>query len=196
MLNLTGGTWSQVAASLPSFSVTDFRLSPGATFVRALGGDGSVATPYRITDIYGLQGLASTSLAGSRFVLANDINASSSALEQRHRLSIGSLANPFTGRFDGQGHRISGLAINRPGSTYSGLFGYNAGYVGNLNLVGGSVAGGSYTGALVATTPPPGWSSGSAATPPSPARATSAPWSAPTPGPSASPWPRVVPAAA
>lgn len=151
VLNLTGGTWSQVAASLPSFSVTDFRLSPGATFVRALGGDGSVATPYRITDIYGLQGLASTSLAGSRFVLANDINASSSALWNSGTgfLSIGSLANPFTGRLDGQGHRISGLAINRPGSTYSGLFGYNAGYVGNLNLVGGSVAGGSYTGALV-----------------------------------------------
>lgn len=152
VLNLTGGTWSQVAASLPSFSVTDFRLSPGATFVRALGGDGSLATPYRITDVYGLQGLASTSLAGSRFVLANDINASSSALWNSGTgfLSIGSLANPFTGRFDGQGHRISGLAINRPGSTYSGLFGYNAGYVGNLNLVGGSVAGGTYTGALVA----------------------------------------------
>ncbi|GBG03174.1 hypothetical protein AZSI13_25010 [Azospira sp. I13] len=151
VLNFTGGTWSQVAASLPSFSVTDFRLGPAATFVRALGGDGSAATPYRISDIYGLQGLASTSLAGSRFVLANDINASSSALWNSGAgfLSIGSLANPFTGRLDGQGHRIGGLAINRPGSTYSGLFGYNAGYVGNLNLVGGSLAGGSYTGALV-----------------------------------------------
>ncbi|MGE8504959.1 MAG: filamentous hemagglutinin N-terminal domain-containing protein [Pseudomonas sp.] len=151
VLNLTGGTWSQVAASLPSFSVTDFRLSPGATFVRALGGDGSVATPYRITDVYGLQGLASTSLAGSRFVLANDIDASSSTLWNNGSgfLSIGSLANPFTGRFDGQGHRISGLAINRPGSTYSGLFGYNTGYIGNLSLLGGSVAGGTYAGALV-----------------------------------------------
>lgn len=152
VLNLTGGTWNQVAASLPGFNVTDFRLSPSATFIRALAGDGSVATPYRIADVYGLQGLASNSLAGSRFVLANDINASSSALWNSGTgfLSIGSLANPFTGRFDGQGHRISGLAINRPGSTYSGLFGYNAGYVGNLNLVGGSVAGGTYTGALVA----------------------------------------------
>lgn len=151
VLNITGGTWRQVTTSLPSFSVTDFRLSPGATFVRALGGDGSLATPYRITDVYGLQGLASTSLAGSHFVLANDINASSSALWNSGTgfLSISNLANPFTGRLDGQGHRISGLAINRPGSTYSGLFGYNAGYVGNLNLVGGSVAGGSYTGALV-----------------------------------------------
>ena len=151
VLNFTAGTWRQVAANLPSFSVADFRLSPGATFMRALGGDGSVATPYRIADAYGLQGLASTSLAGSRYVLANDIDASSSALWNNGTgfLSIGSLANPFTGRFDGQGHRISGLAINRPGSTYSGLFGYNAGYVGNLNLVGGSVAGGTYAGALV-----------------------------------------------
>ena len=151
VLNLTSGTWNQVAASLPSFNVTDFRLSPSATFIRALAGDGSIATPYRIADVYGLQGLASNSLAGSRFVLANDVEASSSALWNSGTgfLSIGSLANPFTGRFDGQGHRISGLAINRPGSTYSGLFGYNAGYVGNLNLVGGSVAGGTYTGALV-----------------------------------------------
>lgn len=152
VLNLTSGTWNQVVASLPSFNVTDFRLSPSATFIRALAGDGSVATPYRIADVYGLQGLASNSLAGSRFVLANDVDASSSALWNSGTgfLSIGSLANPFTGRLDGQGHRISGLAINRPGSTYSGLFGYNDGYVGNLNLVGGSVAGGTYTGALVA----------------------------------------------
>ncbi len=153
VLNLANGTWTQVAASLPGFSVTDFRLGPGpgATFVRALGGDGSAATPYRIADVYGLQGLASSSLAGSRFVLAGDIDASASALWNNGAgfLSIGSLANPFTGRLDGQGHRISGLAINRPGSTYSGLFGYNAGYVGNLNLVGGSVAGGTYAGALV-----------------------------------------------
>ncbi|MPS35171.1 MAG: filamentous hemagglutinin N-terminal domain-containing protein [Stenotrophomonas sp.] len=151
VLDFTGGTWRQLAASLPGFSVTDFRLGPGATFVRALGGDGSTATPYRITDVYGLQGLASTSLAGSRFVLANDINASSSTLWNSGTgfLSIGSLATPFSGRLDGQGHRISGLVINRPGSTYSGLFGYNAGYVGNLNLVGGSVAGGSYSGAVV-----------------------------------------------
>lgn len=151
VLNLTGGTWSQVAASLPSFSVTDLRLSPGATFVRALGGDGSVATPYRIADVYGLQGLSSSSLAGSHFVLAGDIDASSSALWNSGTgfLSIGSLTNPFTGRLDGQGHRISGLTLDRPGSTYSGLFGYNAGYVGNLSLVGGSVAGGTYAGALV-----------------------------------------------
>ncbi|WP_182336257.1 MBG domain-containing protein [Stenotrophomonas acidaminiphila] len=151
VLDLANGSWTQVAASLPGFNVTDFRLGPGAAFVRALGGDGSAATPYRIADVYGLQGLASSSLAGSRFVLAGDIDASGSALWNSGAgfLSIGSLATPFTGRLDGQGHRISGLAINRAGSTYSGLFGYNAGYVGNLNLVGGSVAGGTYAGALV-----------------------------------------------
>jgi filamentous hemagglutinin family protein len=151
ILNMNGGTWSQVATSLPSFNVTDFRLSPNATFVRALAGDGSAATPYRIADAYGLQGLASSSLAGSRFILAGDIDASGSALWNNGSgfLSIGRLANPFTGRLDGDGHRISGLVINRPGSTYSGLFGYNAGYVGNLSLAGGSVTGGTNTGALV-----------------------------------------------
>lgn len=151
VLSLASGTWSQVAASLPSFNVTDFRLSPGATFIRALAGDGSAATPYRIADVYGLQGLASNSLAGSHFVLAGDIDASGSALWNSGSgfLAIGSLATPFTGRLDGDGHSISDLSINRPGNTYSGLFGYNAGYVGNLNLVGGSVTGGTYSGALV-----------------------------------------------
>lgn len=71
-------------------------------------------------------------------------------MEQRHRLPLHRQpGQPLHRSARRAGNRIGGLAINRPGSTYSGLFGYNAGYVGNLNLVGGSVAGGSYTGALV-----------------------------------------------
>ncbi|MBW9336179.1 filamentous hemagglutinin N-terminal domain-containing protein [Herbaspirillum sp. RU 5E] len=151
VLNFNGGSWIQVAATLPGLSVTDFRLGSSATFVRAIGGDGSAATPYRIADVYGLQGLASAGLGGTNFVLAGDIAASGSASWNSGTgfVPAGSLANPFTGRLDGQGHRISGLVINRPGSTYSGLFGYNAGYVGNLYLAGGSVDGGTYSAALV-----------------------------------------------
>lgn len=151
VLTITNGTWSQVAAVLPSFNVTNFSLGQGATFVRALAGNGSAVMPYRIADVYGLKSLESTSLAGSHFVVAGDIDASVTALWNNGAgfLPIGSVSTPFTGGFDGQGHVITGLVVNRPGSTYSGLFGFNAGYVGNLTLSGGSVVGGAYAGALV-----------------------------------------------
>ena len=56
----------------------------------------------------------------------------------------------FSGDFDGLGHRISDLTVNRPGSSYTGLFGYvNTASLRNLNLEGGRVVGGSYSGALV-----------------------------------------------
>ncbi|MCA6064360.1 autotransporter subunit C, partial [Thalassolituus marinus] len=37
-------------------------------------------------------------------------------------LPIGSYSNPFIATFDGRGHQIRNLWINRPGSNYSGLF--------------------------------------------------------------------------
>ncbi|MBE0619390.1 MAG: filamentous hemagglutinin N-terminal domain-containing protein, partial [Burkholderiales bacterium] len=57
----------------------------------------------------------------------------------------------FTGTFDGLGHVIDGLVINRPGSNNAGLFGYvgTAGIVRNVGLVGASVSGQDYVGALV-----------------------------------------------
>ena len=41
---------------LPGFTATNFAVNDGATFLRALSGDGA-ATPYAITDVYGLQGV-------------------------------------------------------------------------------------------------------------------------------------------
>ncbi len=64
---------------------------------------------------------------------------------------IGHLANPFTGSFDGNGHTIDGLFISRTNQVDIGLFGYlGAGSrIANLGLLGGSVAGKDYVGALV-----------------------------------------------
>ena len=73
---LQSGAWSQIAASLPSFSATSFTIS-GGSFLRATGGDGSSGNPYQIADIYGLQGVSSSlTLAADSFVLANNIDAS------------------------------------------------------------------------------------------------------------------------
>ena len=56
----------------------------------------------------------------------------------------------FTGVFNGLGHTINDLTINRPLSTSVGLFGTNSGgNISNIGLVGGSVTGLDNVGALV-----------------------------------------------
>ncbi|MEQ1407292.1 MBG domain-containing protein [Neorhizobium sp. Rsf11] len=63
---------------------------------------------------------------------------------------IGDNSFLFTGSFDGQGHTISGLTINRAGTNYVGLFGYtNGATIGNVTLSGGSIIGNDDVGALI-----------------------------------------------
>ena len=45
----------------------------------------------------------------------------------------------FTGAFDGFGHTISNLTINRPAEAHVGLFGSSTGALRNIGLVGGTV---------------------------------------------------------
>src|SRR4029077_17000211 len=96
----------------------------------------------QITDVYGLQGIASTSLLNQDFVLANNIDASGTAGWNAGAgfVPIGNGAANFAGRFDGQGNTIHGLTINSTGS-YNGLFGYigTGGVVRNVGLTNVSV---------------------------------------------------------
>src|SRR5215831_16182172 len=71
---LKNGYWSQVGGDLLGFAAQDFRLA-GGTFLRAEGGNGTSSSPYKIADIYGLQGIGSPSgyLLNKNFVLANNI---------------------------------------------------------------------------------------------------------------------------
>lgn len=64
---------------------------------------------------------------------------------------IGSISNPFTGKFDGKGHKIFNLYINRGGQGYIGLFSYvgSTGEVKNLGIEGNLVNGGNRSGGLV-----------------------------------------------
>ncbi|WP_059412904.1 GLUG motif-containing protein [Cupriavidus basilensis] len=148
---LDRGNWRQVATltELPTFSASDFRLA-GGTFVRANGGDGSAAaTPYLLTDVYGLQGMGT--LLSGRFTLANDIDASGTATWNSGAgfTPVGGNGFYFIGSLDGQDHAISGLVIDRPGVSYIGLFGNaNNASISNLSLQGGKITGSNYTGAL------------------------------------------------
>lgn len=86
------------------------------------------------------------------YVLTQDIDASDSASWNGGQgfSPIGGDAAAFTGTFDGQGHRITGLTINRPETTYVGLFGIvgSGGSVSNLSLEGGSISGDGFVGGL------------------------------------------------
>lgn len=100
----------------------------------------------------GEPGYATWDLTGC-YVLMADISISgyylSSGTEAEGWGPLGtSSGNPFTGTFEGNGHTISGLAINRS-ANYQGLFGYisSTGIVKDLS-VSGTVNGLQYVGGL------------------------------------------------
>ncbi|ANW01474.1 beta strand repeat-containing protein [Bradyrhizobium icense] len=63
---------------------------------------------------------------------------------------IGDLSNQFTGNFDGQGHVISNLMINRSSTNYVGLFGYSSAGAAlrNVSLQTATIAGAARVGTL------------------------------------------------
>ncbi|MGB8410689.1 MAG: GLUG motif-containing protein, partial [Gallionella sp.] len=155
---LGSGTWDQVSAALPAFTAsTGFNIT-GGTFIRALGGDGTVANPYQLADIYGVEGINGG--LGLSYVLANNIDASVTAGWLNVNLSpvgfvpIGyNTDSYFSGQFNGQGHTISNLVIdgnNGLSGSDVGLFGYvSGGTISNIGLVNPKVSGASYVGGLV-----------------------------------------------
>jgi filamentous hemagglutinin family protein len=113
------------------------------TVITALGAAGSVTT----TDLQGMSG----DLAG-KYVLGSNIDATATSTWNASAgfLPVGDSTTKFTGVFDGLGHTITGLTINRPATDYVGLFGStNGAAISNVGLVGGSVTGFSRVGGLV-----------------------------------------------
>jgi hypothetical protein len=147
--NPTATTWQ---------NITDFRISSGK--LNRYTGNGSVATPYQIYDVYGLQGMNGYLGDNKIFQLSNDITASSTS-GWNGGLGfdpIGSTTNAFGvdpnsafyGTFDGRNYIITGLTINRPLENFVGLFGVTKDTtIQNVGLVGGNVTGLSVVGDLV-----------------------------------------------
>ena len=106
-----------------------------------------------ITNAHQLQ-LMATNL-GANYTLANDINMSE--LQSTAGLwstatgfvPIGNATTAFGGSFNGGGHVITGLTINRPTTDNIGLFGLSSGTISNIGIVGGSVIGQNTVGGLV-----------------------------------------------
>ena len=140
------------------------------------GGSGTVGDPYQIADLDDLSELCQTSAdwaSGKYFKQTADINASAtqywddvddesspdgnlyndpndgtSAGNDEGFSPIGNSSTKFFGVYDGNGHTISGLKINRGSTNYVGFFGFAIGGfdISNLGVEGGSVSGASYTG--------------------------------------------------
>ncbi len=163
---LNFGTWRQVAATLPAFNVTDFRIA-GGTFIRALGGDGDLGSPYRLTDVYGLQGVGSAGMLNKSYILANNIAASGTSAWNSgagfvpigytptaydgSNSALNMSATPFTGSFDGGSRTVSNLVINQPTANFLGLFSAvgSESVVRNIGLIGANVQGNAVVGGLV-----------------------------------------------
>lgn len=115
----------------------------------AMAGSGTEKDPYVVKTFDQLNDVRKVLTA--HYVLGADIDASETADGGAGWEPIGTTVNGFTGVFDGAGHVIRGLTINRPAEGIVGLFGAigDGGTVRNVGLVDVSVTGQDGTGALV-----------------------------------------------
>jgi hypothetical protein len=120
------------------------------------GGNGSESNPWLITNVSELQDVNLDLTA--HYKLANDINASETSEWNSGAgfvpIAGGGTANKFNGGFDGDGHTITGLYINRPLTANVGLFGHvgdntAATVIKEVGLINTSIVGARGTGTLI-----------------------------------------------
>jgi hypothetical protein len=134
-------------------------IGTGSTFAFSGYGSGTKTDPFVITNVYQLQEMRDNLTA--YYILGNDIDATDTASwnDGQGFEPIGvwkdeMVENAFTGTFDGRGHSIDGLYINRINDRQQGLFGvilYAA--VKNVNVINADVSGDIWVGILA------GWAS-------------------------------------
>jgi hypothetical protein len=123
-------------------------LAAGSVFGAYSGGTGDPCTPYQIADVNDLLALAAdTNDYNKCFILTADINMGG----QVFTTAIIGSGSPFTGTFDGNGHKITNFTINGGSNSFLGLFGIinPGGSVKNLGLENSAVSGYKYVGGLV-----------------------------------------------
>jgi filamentous hemagglutinin family protein len=121
------------------------------TVINSLGAAGSTTG----TDLQGIDGKPA-----GHYALGSNIDAAATATWNSNGAAtpvyagftpIGTQATPFTGTFEGLGHTISALTIDRPMTSDVGLIGKSGkgAVIRDVGLIGGSVSGAGYVGALV-----------------------------------------------
>ena len=119
------------------------------TVITDLGVEGDATVAPGVMTLQGMN----TGLAGN-YVLGTDIAASGTSTWNTNAgfVPVGANGSSFTGSFDGLGHTVTGLTINRQvnvaGNFYQGLFGYSTGSLRNVGMLNSNIAGASVVGAL------------------------------------------------
>lgn len=158
IINPNTGNATETASGFGQFklgngaSVTLSGLSPSLVIagmpyvvINQIGEAGSMTG----SDLQGMQ----ANLSG-HYALGKDVDASSTTTWNSNAgFSPIGLQAPFIGIFDGLGHVIYQLTINRPSTAGVGLFGTadQGAVIRNVGLVGGSVKGAAGTGSLLGT---------------------------------------------
>jgi filamentous hemagglutinin family protein len=134
-------------------------LGAGLNFTTLLGSDGVVTTYTVINSVGAANSVTATDLQGingnlaGNYVLGGTVDATATSTWNTALgfAPIGTTLLPFTGTFDGLGHSILNLLINRPLVSQVGLFGVTGAtaVVRNVGLSLGSVSGLSEVGGLI-----------------------------------------------
>ncbi|MBI9031932.1 choice-of-anchor D domain-containing protein, partial [bacterium] len=136
-----------------NFNIITETINITGSASQVFDGQGTQESPYLINVIDDLIKLSNFEQVWDKhFVQTANIDASSTSdLNDGAGFSpIGTNANPFTGSYDGQGHTISNLYINRPSTSNVGLFGYTqSASISNLGIVDAEIIGDDYVGGLV-----------------------------------------------
>jgi len=109
---------------------------------------------YKVINSLGTPNSTSTDLQGisgaNNYALGNSIDAT--ATSTWHSGAGFAPISGFTGNFNGLGHTVSNLVIDRPTTNHVGLFGSTTAELSNLGLKNARVTGANYVGALVGYT--------------------------------------------
>ncbi len=125
------------------------------TGYNAIVGDGTIENPYQITDIVDLCWLSATDSIWNDslyFEQTADIDAAATrnTVDGKGFSPIGNLDSVFTGFYNGKGHAINNLFINRGDENYVGLFGFAGGAeIDSLGIANCEITGSQITGGLI-----------------------------------------------
>jgi len=145
-------------------TLTAFSDAPGYVLAHWAGGESNLLTAVTTVAMTGPRTLLAAFKPATDIATVEELQAMGGANNYRLTRDIDAtattnwdggagfapIAGPFTGIFDGNGHVIRGLTINRPGQDGVGLIGdvEYPGLVRRVGLDGGSVTGGNLVGSL------------------------------------------------
>ncbi|GHT14624.1 hypothetical protein AGMMS4956_12790 [Bacteroidia bacterium] len=139
-------------------SIESKTLTQSYTYHKICGGSGTQADPYQICNLTALLYLSEHSAywgADVYFIQTADIDAYETSTWNGGKgfSPIGNSSTKFAGTYNGKGHTISNLYINRPEQNNIGLFGvtYNNAVIDSIAMVNANIIGNQNVGGLVGT---------------------------------------------